>query len=75
MSSLKEKNDHLQRNVGNDKLASEHGLCGRKCLVIVRGQRRMVRGDGGATVTYITTCYKEGMHASISESRTHGTMK
>lgn len=31
------KNDHLQRNVGKDKLASEHGLW-RKCLVIMRGE-------------------------------------
>lgn len=26
----------------------------------------MVRGDGGTTVNLITTCYKEGMQASIS---------
>ncbi len=39
---------------------SERQLCGRKCLVDVRGQRRMgrlVRDYRKATVTQIITCY------------------
>ncbi len=41
-----------------EKISSERQLCGRKCLVDVRGQRRMgglVRDDRKATVTQITT--------------------
>ncbi len=37
-----------------EKISSERQLCGRKCLVDVRGQRRMgrlVRDDRKATVT------------------------
>ncbi len=44
-----------------EKISSERQLCGRKCLVDVRGQRRMdrlVRDDRKATVTQITTSYK-----------------
>ncbi len=40
-----------------EKISSERQLCGRKCLVDVRGQRRMgrqVRDDRKATVTQIT---------------------
>ncbi len=40
-----------------EKISSEWQLCGRKCLVDVRGQRRMgrlVRDDRKATVTQIT---------------------
>ncbi len=44
-----------------DKISSERQLCGWKCLVDVRGQRRMgrlVRDDRKTTVTQITTHYK-----------------
>ncbi len=44
-----------------EKISSERQLCGRKCLVDVRGQRRMgrlVRDDRKATVTQITTRYE-----------------
>ncbi len=47
-----------------EKLSSERQLCGRKCLVDVRGQRRMgrlVRDDRKTTVTQITTRYNHGM--------------
>uniref|UniRef100_A0A9J8DEC8 Uncharacterized protein n=1 Tax=Cyprinus carpio carpio TaxID=630221 RepID=A0A9J8DEC8_CYPCA len=46
-----------------EKMSSEQQLCGRKCLVDVRGQRRMgrlVRDDRKATVTQITTSYNQG---------------
>ncbi len=39
-----------------EKISSEWQLCGRKCLVVIRGQRRMdrlVRDDRKATVTQI----------------------
>ncbi len=45
-----------------EKISSEWQLCGRKCLVEVRGQRRMgrlVRDDRKATVTQITICYNQ----------------
>jgi len=45
-----------------EKISSEWQLCGQKCLVDVRGQRRMVRlvRDGRkSTVTQITTRYAE----------------
>ncbi len=44
-----------------DKISSQWQLCGQKCLVDDRGQRRMgrlVRDYRKATVTQITTCYK-----------------
>ncbi len=44
-----------------EKISSERQLCGWKCFVDVRGQRRMgrlVRDDRKATVTQITTRYK-----------------
>ncbi len=47
-----------------EKISSERQLCGRKCLIDVRGQRRMVRlvrDDRKATVTQITTRYNQGM--------------
>ncbi len=47
-----------------EKIPSEQQLCGRKCLVDVRGQRRMgrlVRDDRKATVTQIKTRYNQGM--------------
>ncbi len=53
-------------------------LCGRKCLVDVRGQRRMgrlVRDDRKATVTQITIRYNQGMQNTISERTTRRTMK
>ncbi len=61
-----------------DKISSERQLCGRKCLVDVRGQRRMgrlVRDDRKATVTQITTRYKQGMQNTISEHTTRRTLK
>ncbi len=60
-----------------EKISSEH-LCGRKCLVDVRGQRRMgrlVREDRKATVTQITTRYNQGIQNTISERTTHRTLK
>uniref|UniRef100_A0AAR2K5Q1 Transposase Tc1-like domain-containing protein n=1 Tax=Pygocentrus nattereri TaxID=42514 RepID=A0AAR2K5Q1_PYGNA len=61
-----------------EKISSEQQLCGRKCLVDVRGQRRMGRlvQDGRkATVTQITTCYNQGMQNTISECTTCRTLK
>ncbi len=61
-----------------EKISSEQQLCGRKCLVDVRGQRRMgrlVRDDRKATVTQITTRYSQGMQNIISEHKTHRTLK
>ncbi len=49
-----------------------------KCLVDVRGQRRMgrlVRDDRKATVAQITTHYNQGMQNTISEHTTHRTLK
>ncbi len=61
-----------------EKISSERQLCGRKCLVDVRGQRRMgrlVRDDRKATVTQITTRYNQGIQNTISEHTTHRTLK
>ncbi len=61
-----------------EKISSERQLCGRKCLVDVRGQRRMdrlVRDDRKATVTQITTRYNQVMQKTISEHTTHRTLK
>ncbi len=61
-----------------EKISSERQLCGRKCLVDVRGQRRMdrlVRDDRKATVTQITTRYNQGMQNTISEHTTRQTLK
>ncbi len=61
-----------------EKISSERQLCGRECLVDVRGQRRMgrlVRDYRKATVTQITTCYNQGMQNTISEHTTHRTLK
>ncbi len=61
-----------------DKISSERQLCERKCLVDVRGQRRMgrlVRDDRKATVTQITTRYNQDMLNHISERTTHRTLK
>ncbi len=52
--------------------------CGRKCLVDVRGQRRMsrlVRDDRKATITQITTGNNQGMQNTISERTTRQTLK
>ncbi len=61
-----------------EKISSERQLCGRKCLVDVRGQRRMdrlVRDDRKATVTQINTRYNQGMQNTISEHTTRRTLK
>ncbi len=53
-------------------------MCGRKCLVAVRDQRRMgrlVRDDRKTTVTQITTRYNHGLQNTISERTTHRTLK
>ncbi len=63
---------------GKEKISSERQLCGWKCLVDVRGQRRMgrlVRDDRKATVTQITTHYNQGMKNTISEHTTRRTLK
>ncbi len=60
------------------KISSEWQLCGRKCLVDVRGQRRMnrlVRDDRKATVSQITTRYNQGMQNTISERTIRQTLK
>ncbi len=47
-----------------EKISSEWQLCGQKCLVDVRGQRRLgrlVRDDRKATVTQIKTRYNQDM--------------
>ncbi len=61
-----------------EKISSERQLCGRKCLVDVRGQRRMdrlVRDDRKTTLTQITTRYNQGMQNTISEHTTRRTLK
>ncbi len=61
-----------------EKISSEWQLCGRKCLVDVRGQRRMgrlVRDDRKTTVTQITTRYNQDMQNTISEHTTRRTLK
>ncbi len=61
-----------------EKISSERQLCGRKCLVVVRGQRRMgrlVRDDRNSTVTQITPRYHKGMQNTISERTTRWTLK
>ncbi len=60
------------------KISSERQLCGRKCLVDLRGQRRMcrlVREDRKATVTQIATRYNQGVQNTISEGTTRQTLK
>ncbi len=66
---------HTQPSLGftenaleKQKISSERQLCGRKCLVDVRGQRRMgrlVRDDRKATITQITTRYNQDMQNTI----------
>ncbi len=61
-----------------EKISSEQQLCGRKCLVEIRGQRRMgrpFRDDRKATVTQITTRYNQDMQKTISERTTQQTLK
>ncbi len=61
-----------------EKISSERQLCGQKCLVDVRSQRKMgrlVRDDRKATVTQITTRYNQGMQNTISEQTTGQTLK
>ncbi len=61
-----------------EKISSERQLCGWKCLVDVRGQRRMdrlVRDDRKTTVTQINTRYNQDLQNSISEHTTHRTLK
>ncbi len=63
-----------------EKISSERQLCGWKCLVDVRGQRRMgrlVRDDRKTTVTLIviTIRYNQGMQNTISEHTTRWTLK
>ncbi len=63
---------------GKEKISSEQQLRGRKCLVDVRGQRRMgrlVRDDRKATITQIITRYNQGMQNTISERTTRQTLK
>ncbi len=61
-----------------EKISSERQLCGQKCLVDVRSQRRMGRldrDDRKATETQITTRYNQGMQNTISENTTRRTLK
>ncbi len=61
-----------------EKISSERQLCGRKCRVDVRAQRRMerlVRDYRKPTVTKITTRYNQGIHNTISEHTTCRTLK
>ncbi len=61
-----------------EKISREQQLCGWKCLVDVRGQRRMdrlVRDDRKTTVTQITTRYNQDLQNTISEHTTHRTLK
>ncbi len=58
-----------------EKISSEWQLCGRKCLVDVRGERRLVWDDRKETETQITTHYHQGMQNTISEHTTCRTLK
>ncbi len=61
-----------------EKISSERQLCGCKCLVDVRGQRRMgrlIRDDRKATVTQITPHYNQDLQNIISEHTTRQTLK
>ncbi len=61
-----------------EKISSEQQMCVQKCLVDVRGQRRMsrlVRDDRKATVTQITSRYNQGMQNTISECTTRRNLK
>ncbi len=70
--------ENVYRESEKEKISSERQLFGRKCLVDVRGQRRMgrlVRDDRKASLTQITTRYNQGMQNTISERTTHRTLK
>ncbi len=61
-----------------EKISSERQLCGWKCLVDVRGQRRMdrlVKDDRKTTVTQITPRYNQDQQNTISEHTTRRTLK
>ena len=59
-----------------DKISSELQLYGGKCLVDVRGQRRMGRVVRDyRTVTQITTRYNQGLQNTISQRATRRTVK
>ncbi len=58
-----------------EKISSEQQLCGRKCLVDVRGQSKLVRDKRKATVTQTITCYNHGLQNTISEHTTRRTLK
>ncbi len=61
-----------------ERISSERQLCGQKCLVDIRCQRRMgrlVKDDSKATVTQITTRYNQGMQNTIYERTTCRTLK
>ncbi len=61
-----------------ERISSERQLRGWKCLVDVRGQRRMgrlVRDDRKTTVTQITTRYNQDLQNTISEHTTRRTLK
>ncbi len=61
-----------------NKISSEWQFCGQKCLVDVRGQRRMgrlVSDDRKATITKITTRCNQCMQNTISEHTTRQTLK
>ncbi len=73
---------HPQPSLGlteNGQKKRKYPVSGRrKCLVDVRGQRRMgrlFRDDRKATVTQITTRYNQGMQNTISERTTRRTLK
>ncbi len=86
-NTFQEEEDNLQRPTISrvyrewsvkEKISSERQLCRRKCLVDVRGQRRMgrlVRDDRKATVTQITTRFNQSMQNTISERTTRRTLK
>lgn len=60
-----------------EKIPNERQLCEQKCLVVVRGQKRMGRlvpDARNATVTQTATCYG-GMQNSISEHSIRPTLK
>ncbi len=59
-----------------EKISSERQLCGRKCLIEVRGEwDRLFRDYRKATVTQTTTHYNHGLQNTISERTTHRTLK
>ncbi len=69
---------YIRKSSEKEKISSERQLCGWKCIVDVRGQRRMgrlVRDDRMASVTQITTRYNQVMQNTISEHTTHRTLK